>query len=237
MTRKNTVSVVPCPVSASRAKCPSAYHIHENPVPEDGNCNSTGKHFDKYGVGDDFVCDKTKPEKCQLGDLSGKHGLINFTEPTTSLSDHAYHDDYLSTTPGDTAFFGDLSIVVHRKADKFRLACGNFRLFYDAGTSATVGPVPVQTRILPNSTMTGAPYPNATTSTLAGPNQTSAAGTVTDVVPAQTGSSATHAAASTSAKPSPGGVQTGDAGRGYRIQLWSLALELTAVAGFASYLG
>jgi len=219
-----------------------AYHIHEKPVPADGNCNSTGKHFDKYAVGDDFVCDKTQPQNCQLGDLAGKHGSINFNGSVANLSDYAYHDDYLSTTTGDTAFFGDVSIVVHRKADKFRLACGNFRLFYDADTHATVGAVPAETGILGNGTMMGAPYPNTTTSTnvvlsTAYQNQTSSAATVTQVATVSAASSATTTNGVTGTKSGSLPVQTGSAERGHRIQLWAVAVELSAVAFLASYLG
>lgn len=219
-----------------------SYHIHEDSVPEDGNCNSTGKHFDIYAVGDDFVCDKAQPQYCQLGDLAGKHGSINFNDPVSNLSDYAYHDDYLSITPGDPAFFGDLSIVVHRKADKFRLACGNFRLFYDANTHATVGPMPAETAILGNETTTGAPFPNATTSTnvvfsTTYLNQTSSASTVTQVatVPAESSVTATNSATST--KSGPLTVHTGSAERGHRIQRWAVVMEISAVAFLASYFG
>lgn len=103
----------------------AAYHIHQNPVPADGNCNATGGHLDKYGVGEDFVCDPSRPDLCQLGDLSGKHGSIQFNDEKGIVNLH-YVDNYLSTNPNNTAFFGNLSIVVHKKSDNLRLNCGNF---------------------------------------------------------------------------------------------------------------
>jgi hypothetical protein len=56
--------------------CTSAYHIHEKPVPSDGNCTGTGAHLDPYKRGETPPCDSSKPETCQTGDLAGKHGKI-----------------------------------------------------------------------------------------------------------------------------------------------------------------
>jgi hypothetical protein len=47
---------------------PFMYHIH---------CTGTGAHLDPYKRGEVPPCDASKPETCQTGDLSGKHG--NFT--------------------------------------------------------------------------------------------------------------------------------------------------------------
>lgn len=55
---------------------PFMYHIHEKPVPADGNCTGTGAHLDPYKRGEVPICDASKPETCQTGDLSGKHGNI-----------------------------------------------------------------------------------------------------------------------------------------------------------------
>lgn len=133
---------------------------------------------------------------------------------------------------------------MHRKSDKLRLACGNFRLFYDADSSATVGPVPAETRILGNGTMNSAPFPNATTSTntvistASASGQTSAPGTSTEVATIPAGSTSTAGAGATASKSSPMSVQTGSgAEQGAQIRIWALALELCAVAVFASYLG
>jgi hypothetical protein len=58
------------------------YHIHEKPVPADGNCTGTGAHLDPYKRGEVPICDAAKPESCQTGDLSGKFG--NFTTTASS---------------------------------------------------------------------------------------------------------------------------------------------------------
>lgn len=55
----------------------AAYHIHQFPVPADGNCTGTGAHLDPYLRGTTPACDSTKPASCQTGDLSGKYGAIS----------------------------------------------------------------------------------------------------------------------------------------------------------------
>lgn len=55
---------------------PFMYHIHEKPVPADGNCTATGAHLDPYKRGEVPICDASKPETCQTGDLSGKFGNV-----------------------------------------------------------------------------------------------------------------------------------------------------------------
>jgi hypothetical protein len=55
---------------------PFMYHIHEKSVPADGNCTGTGAHLDPYKRGEVPICDASKPETCQTGDLSGKFGNI-----------------------------------------------------------------------------------------------------------------------------------------------------------------
>lgn len=54
----------------------SVYHIHDQPVPADGNCTKTLAHQDPYIRGEKPPCDPTQPETCQVGDLAGKHGKI-----------------------------------------------------------------------------------------------------------------------------------------------------------------
>lgn len=54
---------------------PFMYHLHEKPV-EGTNCTSTGAHLDPYKRGEVPICDASKPETCQTGDLSGKFGNI-----------------------------------------------------------------------------------------------------------------------------------------------------------------
>ena len=59
---------------------PFMYHLHEKPVPSDGNCTGTGAHLDPYKRGEVPICDASKPETCQTGDLSGKFGNMTAQE-------------------------------------------------------------------------------------------------------------------------------------------------------------
>ncbi|KAF2657509.1 Cu,Zn superoxide dismutase-like protein [Lophiostoma macrostomum CBS 122681] len=111
---------------------PFMYHIHEKPVPADGNCTGAGAHLDPYKRGETPVCDATKPATCQVGDLSGKHGNIT-NSPADSTT---FVDFYTSTDPSSNAFLGNLSFVIHSN-NKTRLTCANFSL-NGAESSSTV---------------------------------------------------------------------------------------------------
>jgi len=52
------------------------FHIHEKPVPTDGNCTGTGAHLDPYLRTQVPACDSAKPATCEVGDLSGKYGAV-----------------------------------------------------------------------------------------------------------------------------------------------------------------
>ncbi|KAF3000132.1 hypothetical protein E8E13_004807 [Curvularia kusanoi] len=99
---------------------PFMYHIHEKPVPSDGNCSGTGAHLDPYKRGQLTLCDAGEPDSCEVGDLSGKHGNITAENWSTE-----YTDIYVSTRPDSKAYFGNLSVVIHL-SDKTRIACANF---------------------------------------------------------------------------------------------------------------
>jgi hypothetical protein len=152
---KFTVSISGLPAEGG----PFMYHVHAKPVPSDGNCTGTGAHLDPYVRGEAPMCDASKPETCQTGDLSGKHGNITAREWSQE-----YVDPYSSTNPSDPSYFGDLSVVVHL-SNKTRIACANFTRVeapeqpeqpyepyepYEPYPSAT--PVP-------SSVSTGVPYP------------------------------------------------------------------------------
>jgi len=100
---------------------PFLYHIHDQPVPTNGNCTATLAHLDPYARGEDPPCDSSNPSSCQVGDLSGKHGKIQ-SLPGFSAN---YTDKYVSLTPGAPAYFGNRSVVLHF-ANKTRIACANF---------------------------------------------------------------------------------------------------------------
>lgn len=97
------------------------YHIHENPVGEDGDCEATGKHFNPFGASPE--CESQKDDSlCQVGDLSGKHGLIN-----TTCFETYFYDPYLSLDPSSTQYIGNKAINIHlENLDK--LACANIKI-------------------------------------------------------------------------------------------------------------
>lgn len=100
---------------------PFRYLIHENPVPPDGNCNGTGLHFNPYQA--QFRCDlQLNNSYCQLGDLSGKHGMINST-----CIDTKYQDEYLSLDPQLPSNIVGRSIVFHYP-DSSRFACATIEI-------------------------------------------------------------------------------------------------------------
>ncbi|KAL2043303.1 hypothetical protein N7G274_003609 [Stereocaulon virgatum] len=116
---------------------PFLYHIHDQPVPADGNCTATLGHLDPFIRGEIPPCDPTQPETCQVGDLSGKHGNI-----TVSVFNAAYIDLYVSTEFGFGSFLGNRSINIHT-SNTTRLTCANFVLSSGSPsntTNSTVSP-------------------------------------------------------------------------------------------------
>lgn len=111
---------------------PFVYHIHDMPVPADGNCTSTMGHFDPTNSGEYYTCPLDNPQNCQVGDLAGKHGMINDTSFTAT-----FIDAYLSTDPASPYFFGARSFVIHT-SNTTRLTCANFvQAAAGAGGNAT----------------------------------------------------------------------------------------------------
>ncbi|QBZ60820.1 hypothetical protein PoMZ_07763 [Pyricularia oryzae] len=104
---------------------PFSYHIHDQPVPDDGNCNKTLAHLDPYQRGQKPDCDAGEPQTCEVGDLSGKHGKIE----GTNVQDRMFHDMYTSLAEGIGAFVGNRSVVIHF-ANTTRFACSNFVAVY-----------------------------------------------------------------------------------------------------------
>lgn len=125
----------------------TVYHIHEKPISADGNCSSAGAHLDPYKRGEVPLCDSSKKETCQTGDLSGKER--NFTGPADSIMyvthinkrslvtnvSSRFLDLYSATNPEDPAFFGDKSIVFHY-SNKTRITCANFTIVNGGQPSA-----------------------------------------------------------------------------------------------------
>lgn len=128
------------------------YHIHDQPVPANGNCTATLAHQDPYIRGEMPPCDPTQPQTCQTGDLAGKHGNITTSPfqisyvlhclPTSACGSsawltipHRFLDLYLSTVQGPASFFGNRSIVIHT-SNTTRLTCANFTLTSGNSTSS-----------------------------------------------------------------------------------------------------
>lgn len=105
---------------------PFLYHIHEKPVPADGNCTATLGHLNPYNGSETA----TTPSEMEVGDLSGKHGTIPGTSYSTS-----YFDQYLSLNPSNPAFLGGLSVVVHLN-NLTRIACANITRHANVQNSA-----------------------------------------------------------------------------------------------------
>lgn len=107
-----------------------SYHIHENSIPYStpdifNACESVGLHFNPYKapLAKDVDCDTFENDaKCQVGDLSGKHGVIN-----TTCYETYYYDPYISLNPKNSAFIGGKSLVIHI-GDSVKLACANIVL-------------------------------------------------------------------------------------------------------------
>ncbi|KAF9578251.1 hypothetical protein BGW38_006051 [Lunasporangiospora selenospora] len=105
------------------------YHIHVKPVGPNNDCAATGGHLDptKKGMA---KCNRQKPDECQEGDLSGKHGNLIPTE-SGSLETVTYLDKslHLDTTDPETTIVGR-SVVIHNNGA--RIACADI---LPAGTS------------------------------------------------------------------------------------------------------
>ncbi|AOW04846.1 superoxide dismutase [Yarrowia lipolytica] len=106
---------------------PYPYHIHALPVPANGSCAATLAHLDPYQRGQKPECDASKPETCEVGDLSGKHGKIPSANGSTTHFHTEYTELYASTKDGIGAFLGNVSVVIHAP-NTSRLACANIEL-------------------------------------------------------------------------------------------------------------
>lgn len=79
----------------------TVYHIHEEPVPKDGNCTDTEAHLDPFQRGEVPACDPDLPQTCQVGDLAGKHGAIVTTSGDTTF-ETTYTDDFTAVSDYST---------------------------------------------------------------------------------------------------------------------------------------
>ncbi|KAB8339158.1 hypothetical protein FH972_022095 [Carpinus fangiana] len=136
---------------------PFIYHIHTHTVPklEDGslNCTAALTHLDPYDRGETPKCDSSKPESCQVGDLSGKHGAIPMGHEGVYTT--TFTDAYISTYAGSKddaaarAFVGSARSVVVHLANKTRIACANLEKLPNmipapqGGSSNQTAPYPI----------------------------------------------------------------------------------------------
>lgn len=103
---------------------PFYYHIHERSVPENGNCEACGLHFNPYNSSPDCLAQK-HDGYCQVGDLSGKHGAINST-----CFEFKFTDPYLSLNKRSKSYIVGRSLVFHY-ANMTKLACADIELAND----------------------------------------------------------------------------------------------------------
>lgn len=136
----------------------TVYHLHDQPVPEDGNCTKTLAHLDPYERGETTPCDPNAPQTCQVGDLSGKHGNI------TGDTDATYTDNFASLKEGIGAFFGNRSLVFHF-GNKTRITCANFEPVNAGNTCSGTGSPSSTASSTGTAAPTSQPTGGATTTT------------------------------------------------------------------------
>lgn len=98
------------------------WHVHISAVGGGGDCAATGAHLNPTGVSDEFVCDPAHPEKCQVGDMAGKHGSFG----AKHANKHDHSDKELRFDKKEFSPVGR-SVVIHDK-DKNRIACATVEL-------------------------------------------------------------------------------------------------------------
>jgi len=75
---------------------PFTYHIHDQPVPADGNCTLTRAHLDPFIRGQKVPCDPNRPQSCEVGDLAGKHGKIPADTSNGRVSTYIAHTMHIT---------------------------------------------------------------------------------------------------------------------------------------------
>lgn len=126
---------------------PLLYHIHEAPVPSNGDCLATLAHFNPNNGNATDCPSQGDNSLCELGDLSGKYGKIYSTSFQTS-----YVEPYLSLNLNNSYYFADgkRSITVHF-ANTSRIACANIKLTKsNSSNDTTTATISTQTGNLGN---------------------------------------------------------------------------------------
>ena len=101
------------------------WHIHSNII--SSGCSSAEGHYNPSDISTDgnysTLCSIETPAQCEVGDLSGKGGTLNFVNNFGRI---LYTDTNLPYTPKNGATIANRSIVVHeRDSGPKRIACGN----------------------------------------------------------------------------------------------------------------
>lgn len=109
------------------------WHVHEHQMGDDmlvqsNRCQSVGAHFNPYGVflqGDyNSQCSPSNPFRCELGDLSGKHGKLTIRTDTGKAKKY-FFTDYQLPLMGPQSILGK-SITIHdANSGGGRLACAD----------------------------------------------------------------------------------------------------------------
>ncbi|KAI9142767.1 superoxide dismutase [Paraphysoderma sedebokerense] len=97
------------------------YHIHQYPVPSNGDCKATGDHYDPTGRNAQPEGYKPTPgslDSYERGDISGKFGPL-FSTPSGEVYSRYYYDPTLSLQD-----VKGKSIVFHDPSGA-RIMCGN----------------------------------------------------------------------------------------------------------------
>ncbi|CAG8695790.1 15917_t:CDS:2, partial [Cetraspora pellucida] len=100
------------------------YHVHMTKI-TNGDCNSTGPHLDPSGVGKkpNYVCNPRTPDKCEAGDLSGKHGDLEIDR--SGMAKASYFDRFITLQGRENSVVGR-SVVIHSAEDRTtRIACAD----------------------------------------------------------------------------------------------------------------
>lgn len=124
---------------------PFPYHIHQKPVPSDGNCTGTLLHLNPYHGAPNATSNAGQ----EVGDLASKHGNIEGHSFQTS-----YVDNYISLNPEDPAYIGGLSVVIHF-LNNSRITCANLTVDKGVSSSTIVSGSSTATVVVPSGASNG----------------------------------------------------------------------------------
>ncbi|CAH1783697.1 unnamed protein product [Owenia fusiformis] len=112
------------------------WHVHVDPIKADfmsdtGRCASCQGHYNPYSVDLSATyssCSSSNQLRCEVGDLSGKHGKIGIGNSGSGLWYHNFYTDIDLPLNGPQSIVGR-SVTIHAKdSGASRLACANIHL-------------------------------------------------------------------------------------------------------------